>query len=68
MAQLTLTVDNAQVPRILAAFASRAGKDVADMDAEDVREVLMRLVVKIVRQYEKDEAEKAISVTDVDVS
>lgn len=70
MAQLTLTVPDAQVPRVLAAFASRRGKDVGDMTANDVRAELLDLVRIIVRQYEADEAAQAAreAVIDIDVS
>lgn len=68
MAQLTITIPDEQVDRVLAAFAERAGKDVGDMTAADARGVLVTLIKKIVRSYERQEAEKAIVTTDVDAS
>jgi len=68
MAQLTITVPDEQVPRILAAFAERVGKDVGDMVAEDIRLELIDLVRKIVRNYELEEARRAVVVSDVDPS
>ena len=70
MASLTLTIPDAQVDRVLEAFADRVGKDPADVVAEDVRQELLMLVKLIVRQYEKEVAATAAEagVSDVDVT
>lgn len=69
MAQLTITIPDAQVDRVLAAFAPRAGvEDPANMTAEDARGVLIDLIKKIVRQHERQEAEEAIVITDVEAT
>ena len=68
MATLTITIPDAQVPRVLAAFAARAGVPAGDMTAEDARGVLLGLIKTIVRQHERDAAEAAIVVTDIDAT
>ena len=68
MATLTITIPDAQVPRVLEAFAARAGLPAEDMTANDAREVILGLVKTIVRHHERDVAEQAIVVTDVDVT
>lgn len=67
MAQLTITVPDAQVPRIRAAFAPRVMKDAADVTAEDVRLALIDIVKKIVRGHEAQEAEATARAGIVDV-
>lgn len=68
MAQLTINVPDAQVPRILAAFAPRAGKEVEDMTPADAKAVIVDLIKKIVIGHERDLAMAAIQDNDVDVT
>lgn len=68
MAQLTITIPDAQVPRVRAAFAKRLGLAVQDVDAEAIRLELVNLVKIIVRVAEEEEAAAAAraGVTEVD--
>jgi len=66
MAQLTITIPDAQVQRVLAAFAARIG--VENPTAEDIRGEIINLVKIIVRTHEEEAAKAAIVVTDVDAS
>ena len=65
MAQLTITIPDAELPRVVAAFAERAGIAEQDMTAEDARQVIIDLIKRIVRQHERIAAEEAIVITDV---
>ena len=58
MASLTITVPDAQVPRLRAAFAYRLGLDVADVTAEVVRQQLVENLKVMVRAAERDLAEQ----------
>jgi hypothetical protein len=69
MAQLTINIPDAQVPRLTAAFAKRAGVDQADMTAQLARDVILDLIKKIVRQYERQQAEQAVTLpSDIDAT
>ena len=68
MAQLTITVPDPQVPRVLEAFSQRAGKDVADMTEEDARLVLVDLIKRVVASYELEKARQAIESTPLDAT
>lgn len=69
MAQITIDIPDAQLPRVRAAFAARAGfDDPADMTLADAKAVLADLIVRVVRAYEREEAQRAVVVTDVDVT
>lgn len=70
MAQLTITIPDAQVDRVKAAFAERLDLDVADVDAEAIRQELVSLVKTIVLHYEQREAGRAAedAVVEVDAS
>lgn len=70
MAQLILTIPDAQVDRVRAAFAHRLGVDVADVTAETVRTELVGIVKRVVRQAEVEQARDAAGagITDVDAT
>ena len=66
MAQLSITIPDEQVSRVLAAFAERTG--VESPTPADVKAELVKLIKIIVRDHEKRAAEAAIVVSDVDAS
>lgn len=75
MAQLTITVPDAQVPRVQTAFGAvldlRDGNgDLRDATADEVRQYLVDKLKQIVRLHESQEAtETAVAaVVDVDAT
>lgn len=68
MADITITIPDPQIDRVRNAFAPRVGKDPADVTVEDFRQALIDIVIRIVRAYEQTEAEKAINITDIEVT
>ena len=66
MANITITIPDAQAARVQTAFARRVGKDPADVTLADVKAELIDLVKIIVRQSELEALREAVVVTDVD--
>ena len=67
MAQLTLTVDDTHVDRIRAAYAE-PDQDPATVAVEDVRQDLIRYLVRKVRVYEDKQARLAAEAANTDVA
>jgi hypothetical protein len=63
MAQLTVTIDNAQVARVLAAFTQIANQTHPStpivVDQAWVEKYLKQEIRDVVREYERDQAHKA---------
>lgn len=70
MAQITITIPDAQVDRVRTAFSPFIRKPVADITAQDVSNYLAQYIKDIVRSYEEDMAYIAArdSITDVDAT
>ena len=72
MAQLTITIPNEQVQRVLDAFDARIngrrpGPRVP-VGAEEVRQDILNYIKNVVRGHELEEARKAVVVSDVEPS
>lgn len=70
MATLTITIPDAQVDRVKAAFAARQRIDVADITVQNVQDAIAGIVKDLVHRHESNAAEEAAraAVTDVDVT
>lgn len=58
MATLSITVPDAQVPRVLDAVTDLKGLP-AQATADDVRQLLVDRLIEVVKNYEQVQAEKA---------
>lgn len=73
MAQITITIPDDQIDRVKAAFATRIGPildeegEPVEITAAHVKAELGVLIVKIVRQHERDAAAKAARAGTTDV-
>ena len=67
MAQITIDVPDAQIPRVRAAFAKRLDIPVADVDVAEVKGALIDILKTIVRSSEQDEAARTAAQAVVDV-
>lgn len=70
MAQLTITVPDAEVSRIRAAFASPVpfGETPTPATIEEVRQAIIRYVIDRVRTYEYEEARRTALDAVVEVT
>ena len=74
MAQITITIPDDQVDRVKAAFASRLGGvydeegEPREINVDDVKAEVGNIIIKVVRQHEKDAAAKTARDSTTDVS
>lgn len=76
MAQITITIPDDQVDRVKAAFHARIGVQFDEegepipVTVDEVKAEIGNIIIKVVRQHEKDAAAKAAreSTTDVEPS
>ena len=67
MPNITISVPAGQATRVQNAFASRVGKDAADVTLADVKGELVSIIKLVVKQAEQDAARAAAVDSDVDV-